>query len=149
MTLAAILLDIRTLLDGDTILQGPAMLGAAGHVFPGWRTDDMVLPCLTITENSESSVRRPTYGTSRHRDNSPTIQIDFWTSVDDSNAPTTDVEVDLICDRIDELLFKPGNVANTRSWRRSTTSPLSPDPDAPRELHKALRYSFEYGVTDT
>jgi hypothetical protein len=145
---ATVLSSIYTLLHDDSALQG--LLGAGvERVFTGWRTDDMVVPCLTLTENTEGSDLRVGYGISRHRDATPTIQLDYWTSLDSEGAPTTEVEVGPICDRIDELLFKPGNVANTRSWRRSSTSPLSPDPDQPHDLHKALRYSFAYGATDS
>jgi hypothetical protein len=135
-----VMTSLWTLLDTDSTLL--ALL--AGRVFLGWKTDEMDIPCATIAENNESSTPRVCYGANYHRDSSPTVQIDIWIERTRETAPNSVEDVEAIVTRIDWLLFRTG-VTNTRGWRRVSSSGPTPEGNL---FHKALRYEFQYSVTD-
>jgi len=144
---ADVLEALRNLLNNDTILKGADYLGGVDHVWIGWRTEAMELPCVTVTENNETSKPRTGYKFSGNRDSSPTIQIDIWVNTLTETGPNDPSGVERIATRIDQLLFGT-ETEDTSGWTRVSSSPPMPDPDAPRELHKALRYGLTYEEKD-
>ena len=142
--IATVLAAVISKMSTDATLIG--YLGGA-FVYPGWLTENMTIPCVTAIENNESSTPRVGYAVYKNRDNAPMLQIDIWISRDDEDGPNTIEDIEQIVNRID-VLFIGDNVANTRSWRRVSSSGPSKDPDDQRLIHKSLRYGFEYKVTD-
>jgi len=125
---------VRNTLKNDAPLQG--YLGGA-YVYRRHPAQVPKVPSVTIDENNERSKPRVGYTTHRTRDLSPTIQVDVW-------VPSSGEDLDRIAYRVDELLL-PG-VTGTRAWERISSSDQY-DEDL-KAYHKALRYSFEYSVTD-
>lgn len=105
------------------------------------------IPSITISENTEASVPRVGYRTIRMRDNSPVLQVDIWVSGDDESSPNSGEDADLIAERVDELLLDASSpVTGTQQWARTSSSQQFED-DV-RVWHNALRYSFQYSITD-
>jgi len=136
-----VLSSVRSLLNNDATLI--EYLGI-NRVFLGWLTESMQIPCITISENNETSNQRPCYLIFKHRDNSPLVQIDLWVDRKGDGFPCTIEDVETIVSRVDALLFGTG-VTNTRSWRRVSSSGPT---EADNLFHKALRYEFAYSVSD-
>lgn len=96
-------------------------------------------PSITLRLSSESSKNRVGYATYKKRDNYATIQCDIWSKK--SRQQTYE-----IADALDEN-FMAWSVSSTRCWSKISDSDMYEDDT--RINHKAMRYSFEYVVTDT
>ena len=126
----------------DLLNADPTLTGYLGgeHVFPGHISQGYEVPCVTVMENSEGSVKRVGYFSIKVRDQRPVIQIDAWKT-------TTAEDVDQIMNRVDELLL-PDPVAGSWGWEKVSTSGAVLDPDL-RAYHASARFSFMYSITDT
>lgn len=107
------------------------------------------IPCITVGENSERSTPRPGYNTTKVRDNTPTIQVDIWVSSADESFPCTGEDADQIAEQVDKVLLDSTSpVAGTLagSWVKASSSQQH---DYETSIwHNALRFSFQYQVTD-
>lgn len=125
---------VRNTLKNDATLQG--YLGGA-YVYRRHPAQAPKVPSITLDENTEKSKPRVGYITHKTRDLAPTLQVDVWVA-------SSGEDLDRVAYRVDELLL-PG-VTGTRAWERISSSDQY-DEDL-KAFHKALRYSFEYSVTD-
>lgn len=139
-TIFAAILD---LLRSDTGLV--SLLGGA-YVYRSHGVTPARIPSVTLLENNESSKLRTGYNTRRDRDNSPVLQVDVWIDTNQPDPPCTGEDADMIAEQIDKALFAPGAVPGTRSWTRNSGTTQN-DEDI-GGVHKALRYSFAYKLTD-
>jgi hypothetical protein len=105
------------------------------------------IPSVTLAENTESSTPRVGYRVTRKRDNSPILQVDIWVSGDDESSPNSGEDADLIAERVDELLLDASSpLTGTGQWARTTSSQQFEEDT--RIWHNALRYTFQYSITD-
>jgi len=109
------------------------------------------IPAVTVMENNEKSIPRVGYiAGPKTRDNSPTVQIDVWVSSADESFPCTGEDADMIAERIDQLLLDASSpVTDTRAGTWQKTSSSQQHDEDTRIWHNALRYTFEYSLTDT
>lgn len=139
---SSVMQGILDALNGDALIL-QYLHGA--RVFRGWINQDTIIPCITVIENNENSKPRVGYFNSGHRDNTPGIQIDIWISKSQEGFPSTNDDLDVIAQRIDEFMFHTG-VTNTHLWEKvSTSEQFEPDTGL---FHKALRYNFRYNLHD-
>jgi hypothetical protein len=136
-------------LNDDATLQG--YFGSTFFAFRAGPLTPLAVPSITLQENTEKSKPRVGYTTTaKTRDNSPTIQVDIWVSSGDESFPCTGEDTDLIAERIDELfLDATSEVTGTKAgtWEKMGSSQQHESDE--RIWHNALRYSFEYSITDT
>lgn len=131
---------IITALKADTGLR--AALGGSSNVFPRHRQAAQMIPGVYVMSNAETSTRRPGYRAGpafKIRDNAATIQCDIF---DNRTAALADA----IADAVDVALLS-ANVTGTRGWRRVSRSEQFEEET--RLHHIALRFSFEYSITDS
>lgn len=143
-TVFAALLDR---LQADATLLG--YLGGA-YIFRAKNVAPSQVPSITVFENTEKSNPRVGYCAFKKRDNASTVQIDIWVSSENDGFPCTGEDTDLIAERIDALLLDAtSEVSGTRAgtWVKATSSQQYEDDTA--LWHNALRYSFEYVITDS
>lgn len=122
-----------------------ALLGGP-YVYRSHGVTPARIPSITLLGNNESSKLRPGYNTYKHRDNSPTLQVDIWIDTNQETSPCTGEDADEIADLIDGILFAPGAITGTTGWSR-TSRTTQHDEDI-GGVHIALRYSFNYALTD-
>ena len=97
------------------------------------------IPSITMRINTESSYKRVGYNASKKRDNSATLQCDIWSK---SSRQQTYEIADIL-----EALLMGENVTNTRCWTKTSDSDQY---EADTEIyHKALRFTFDYTITDS
>lgn len=135
--------NILTPLNADaTIL---SYLGGA-RVFRGWINQDTVIPCITVTENNETTTQRVGYlVNAHHRLNTVYVQFDVWVSKDTQGFPCTKDDLDTIAQYLDYFILHTG-FTNTGLWEKVSTSEQFESDTA--LFHKALRYKFNYKLTD-
>ena len=136
---------IWTLLKNDATLQG--YLGGTDRVVIGWVNQSTKFPCITIYESNESSYPRVGYSGTGHRDNVVSVQIDTWVDKSNVGFPCTARDLNVIADRVDELLFGTP-ITSTRNWRRSSSIEQQETSKLTTLFHKTRRYEFEYSVHD-
>lgn len=119
-----------------------------GRVFRAKSGIGISLPAVTLQENSESSMPDVSYCRFRTRTNDPVLQADIWVNGNAEESPRTGEALELIANRVDEVLLDAENpVSGTRMWRRITSSQQFEEDT--KFWHAALRYSFQYRLTDT
>ena len=138
---------ILSKLNADSTLLG--YLGGA-YCFRAKMTAPFRVPSVTLMENSEKSDPRCGYNAIKKRDNYPTLQVDVWVSSADEAFPCTGEDADTIANRIDAVLLDSTSaVTGTTegSWRKISSSQQY-EPEE-RIWHNAIRYSFQYTITDS
>ena len=146
---------LRNLLNDDVTIQG--YLGGTDRVVIGWINADTVVPCITLWEADESSIRRPCYNADKHRDNTPVIHIDTWINTRCGRFPQTSLDLNKIADYAEGLLFDPAQGVKsasgvipawtTRCWQRTSSNEPGPE-TVSGYSHKSRSYSFEYSLQD-
>ena len=131
----AVMQGILNLLMADTTLTG--LLGAAS-IFPGWIQQGYTLPCITVTENNETSRKRVGYTHYGHRDQEAVVQIDAWTKESYRACET-------LMNRVETTLI-PDSVADTRGWEKIGES-ISHESDI-GTYHGMARFRFKYNLED-
>lgn len=116
-----------------------AMVGTASNIFRAKSLFPARVPAVTFKPAGGDSKQRVGYNASKHRDNSPTLQVEVW-------IKTTGEDADAIADRLDEIYLSSTPVTNTRSWYRATRS--SQYEDDTNMFHVSIRYTFAYSVQD-
>ena len=131
-------------LQADTTLTG--YLGGA-YIFRAKAVAPSQIPSVTLQTNNEKSDKRAGYNSSKHRDASPTIQIDVWVSDQHEGMPCTGEDADIIANRIDSTILNPtSQITGTYGWSKTTESQQHEDETG--IWHNALRYTFQYTLTD-
>jgi len=131
-------------LNKDSILTG--YIGA-NHCYRARMVAPSIIPSVTLMQNNEKSDQRVGYNASKHRDSTPTIQIDVWVSSNDETFPCTGEDADLIANRIDEVILNPSTpITGTYGWSKDTES--QQHDNEVNIWHNALRYSFSYNAQD-
>lgn len=96
-------------------------------------------PSITLRLSTEGSKKRVGYNAIKKRDNTPILQADIW-------SKSSRYQTYKIADALDALLM-PDAVANTRCWLKiGDGDQYEIDTGV---YHKAMRYSFDYTITDT
>lgn len=131
-------------LNKDSILTG--YIGA-NHCYRARMVAPSQVPSITLMQNNEKSDCRPGYNSSKHRDSTPTIQIDVWVSSNDETFPSSGEDTDIIANRIDEVILNPVTpITGTFGWSKDTES--QQHDNEVNIWHNALRYSFRYSAQD-
>lgn len=106
------------------------------------------LPAITLQENNESSRPDVSYATFRTRTNDPVLQVDIWVRENREEFPSTGEDLETIANRVDAVLLDAAApVSGTRLWRKISGSQQF---EADTKIwHAALRYAFQYRLTDT
>jgi hypothetical protein len=140
---------ILTKLNGDATLQG--LLGGTNRCFRARRILPEDCSCVTVKSTNESSSPRVGYAVyQKIRDQSALIQVDIWVSAQDETKPCTGEDTDEIETRIDAILLDAVTETSGTlqgSWQKTTASQQFED-DV-RIWHNAIRYGFQYSLTDT
>ena len=128
---------IITALKANATLTG--LLGGE-YIYPGFLSQAYHVPCLTVHETTESSVKRVGYTRYSHRDSSAVIQVDALVSggsPDNADAVMVEAEKTLVSD----------TVTNTHGWEKIGTGP--PEYDDLKLAYRVMaRFRFEYNLTD-
>lgn len=124
-------------LKGDSSLT--TLLGSANNITMTHISQTGSFPGVTVIQNTESAKKRVGYNAVKTRDQYPTIQIDCWTKKSLQEAYQIADLVDILC--------VGDNISGTRCWQKvSDSDQFEEDVHV---FHKALRYSYEYTITDT
>jgi len=116
-----------------------SLLGSADNIVTGHISQENAFPCVTLIQNNEPTKKRTGYiAYQKVRDQYPILQIDCW-------SKKSEQETYEIADLLDIHLIGD-NVSGTRSWEKVTDSDQF-EKDV-HIFHKALRYSYEYTITD-
>lgn len=145
MTVAILASIINSLSADATIL---SYLGG-DYVFRAKTTAPEQIPSITVKINNERSTPRPGYITTKKRDNYPTAQVDIWVSDAGDSFPHSGDDIDTIEGRIDEILLDAsappaGTLAGT--WEKESST--QDHEDETGIWHNALRYTFQYALSD-
>ena len=131
-------------LNDDSILTG--YIGA-NHCFRARMVAPAQIPSITLMQNNEKSDQRVGYNSSKHRDSTPTIQIDVWVSSNDETFPSSGEDADIIANRIDEVILNPTTpITGTFGWSKDTES--QQHDNEVNIWHNALRFSFRTTLQD-
>ena len=115
------------------------LLGSASNITMAHISQTGAFPGVTVIQNTESSKKRVGYNTVHTRDQYPTLQIDCWTKKSMQEAYQIADLVDIVC-----VSDSIGNT--TLAWTKvSDSDQFEEDVHV---YHKALRYSFQYAITD-
>ena len=115
-----------------------ALLGSANNITMAHISQTGAFPGVTVMQNTESSKKRVGYNAVKTRDQYPTIQIDCWTKKSFQEAYQIADLVDIRC--------VGDNISGTLAWEKvSDSDQFEEDVHV---WHKALRYSFQYAITD-
>ena len=133
----------------DAIASDATILGYLGgtYVFRGKADGLAHVPSITVRETTESSLKRVCYNAFPVRDNDVAVQVDVWVSAAGESFPYTGEHIDQIAERVDELLVGATPVSGTRAWQKVGSSQQYEDDTS--IWHNALRYTFQYSITDT
>ena len=135
-------------LNDDATLQG--YFGSTFFAYRAKMAAPAQIPSISVGENTEKSAPRVGSLTTKRRDASPTLQIDIWVSSHSEEFPCTGEDADTIAERVDELLLTPSKaVTGTLQGSWSKVSGSQQHEDDTTIWHNALRYSFQYSLTDT
>jgi hypothetical protein len=124
-----------TLVADDTLT---TILGGE-YIYMSEIMQTMQIPSVTLRLTSESSKNRVGYATYKKRDNRAIIQCDIWSKK--SRQETYE-----IADQIDVNLMS-WSVTGTRCWSKVSDSDMYEEDT--KIYHKAIRFEFEYVITDT
>jgi hypothetical protein len=129
---------IITILKADATLT--TLLGGQ-YIYPGYLSQALGLPCVTVTENTESSKKRVGYVNQKTRDQTAVIQVDALVSGGSSAA------ADAVMARVERVLVSD-TVTDTHGWEKIGSG--APEYDEPtRAYHVMARFRFEYITTDS
>lgn len=116
-----------------------ALLGSADNITMAHISQAGLFPGVTVIQNAESSKKRVGFIAVKTRDQYPIVQIDCWTKKSFQEAY-------LIADLVD-ILCIGDNITGTFAWQKvSDSDQFEADVHV---FHKALRYSFQYVITDS
>ena len=116
------------------------LLGSANNITMAHISQTGVFPGVTVMQNTESSKKRVGYNAVHTRDQYPVIQIDCWTKKSMQEAYQIADLVDIVC-------VSDGIGNTTLGWQKvSDSDQFEEDVHV---YHKALRYSFQYAITDS
>jgi|GEM_PF-5059731 len=112
-----------------------ALLGGQ-HVYPGHVARTQQIPGCYVT-GSDSSATLPGYASTKHRKNSPTLQVDVFHAGTSLQAGNVAKAVNAA------LLGAP--LTGTYGWSSTTTEQFEEDG---RLQHRLIRFRFGYSIQD-
>lgn len=113
-------------------------LGSADNVISSHISQASIFPAVSVFQNTESAKKRVGYNAVKTRDQYPIYQIDVAST-------ETKQETFEIADLVD-ILCVGDNITGTMAWQKvSDSDQFEADVHV---FHKALRYSFQYSITD-
>ena len=130
-------------LKADATLQG--YLGGQ-FVYRAKRISASDTPCITVKDAGETSRKRTCYIVHKNRDNAATVTVDVWVNKNSESFPSTGEDADTIANRVDVVLLMT-QITGTRAWEKVSSNPFFEDDTG--LFHVALRYSFEYSLTES
>ena len=115
------------------------LLGSASNITMSHISQTNAFPGVTVIQNTESSKKRVGYAAVKTRDQYPTLQVDCWTKKSMQEAYQIADLIDILC--------VGDNISGTLAWQKvSDSDQFEADVHV---YHKALRYSFQYVITDS
>lgn len=113
-------------------------LGSTANIITSHISQAKIFPAVSVFQNTESSKKRVGYKAVKTRDQYSIYQVDVAST-------KTMQETFEIADLID-ILCVGDNIAGTLAWQKvSDSDQFEEDVHV---FHKALRYSFQYVITD-
>lgn len=115
------------------------LLGSANNITMAHISQTNAFPSVTVIQNTESAKKRVGYIAVKTRDQYPIVQIDCWTKKSFQEAYQIADLIDILC--------VGDNIVGTLAWQKvSDSDQFEADVHV---FHKALRYSFQYVITDS